>query len=158
MIRSEHGVLRHVNLYHTGIVVDDLPSAKDELGEALGLSWRDGGAEVRLVTRDGMRTVRTAYALSRQGPHYVELVQSIEGTLWTAPPPGHAHHLGYWVDDVAAASEALVRSGSERIASVSVTDDAPPICAYHRVRSGLCVEIVALALQPVLFPPDCISS
>jgi hypothetical protein len=154
MIQGEYPVLRHANLFHTGIVVDDLASAKDEFGEALGLSWRDGGAEVRLLTGGGVGTVCTAYALSREGPHYVELVQSIEGTLWTAPAPGHAHHLGYWVDDVAAASDALVRVGSERIGSVSVTDDAPPICAYHRLGNGLCVEIVALALRPVLFPED----
>jgi hypothetical protein len=151
---SEQHVLQHTNLFHTGIVVDDLASAKEELGEELGVTWRDGGAKVLLLTDDGTRTVRTAYSLSREGPHHIELCQSIEGTVWTAAAPGHAHHLGYWVDDVTASSAALIRLGTERIASIAMSDDAPPICAYHRARNGLCVEIVDLALRPVLLPEE----
>jgi len=154
MSDSERRVLRHDNLFHTGFVVDDLASAKDEVGEALGVTWREGGASVRMLTDDGAFTVRTAYALSCEGPHHVELVQSIEGTLWTTTAAGHAHHLGYWVDDVATASAALVGLGLGWVASIAMTDDAPPICAYHLTRAGLCVEIVALAMRPVLLPKD----
>ena len=110
MSESDQPVLRHADLFHTGIVVDDLATAKSELAVALGVTWREGGAAVRMLTDDGACTVRTAYALSREGPHHIELVQSIEGTLWTTTAPGHAHHLGYWADDVAATSAALVRS------------------------------------------------
>ncbi|TDC98397.1 VOC family protein [Actinomadura sp. 7K507] len=152
MGESEQGPLRHADLFHTGIVVDDLASAKADLGDLLGAGWHTGGADVRLITDGGARTVRTAYALSREGPHHVELCQAIEGTLWTATAPGRAHHLGYWVDDVASASAAMERFGSPRIASIAVTDDAPPLCAYHRTRSGLYVEIVGLAFKPLLFP------
>ncbi len=154
MSESGQPVLRHADLFHTGIVVDDLASAKEELGERLDVTWREGGANVRMLTDEGGRTVRTAYALSREGPHHVELCQSIEGTLWTATAPGQAHHLGYWVDDVAATSAALLRLGSGRIASIVMADDAPPMCAYHRTRNGLCVEIVDRAMQPVLLPRD----
>ncbi|GAA2735032.1 VOC family protein [Actinocorallia aurantiaca] len=149
---DERGPLRHSALFHTGVVVDDLASAKEDLGGRLGVTWHAGGADVRLITDDGARTVRTAYALSREGPHHVELCQSVEGTLWTATAQGGAHHLGYWVDDVAAASEALERLGSHRIASIAATDDAPPFCAYHRTGDGLFVEIVALAFRPLLLP------
>ncbi len=117
------------------------------LGDELGVTWREGGAEVQLITDDGVRTVTTAYALSREGPHHVELVQSIEGTLWTVTAPGHAHHLGYWVDDVVAASAALVDQGSRRIATIAMTDEAPPMCAYLRTPNGLCVEIVNRGLR-----------
>ena len=64
-------VLRNVDLFHTGIVVDDLAAARDALGRDLGLTWRDGGAAVRLITDDGARTVRTAFvgaAPSTSGP------------------------------------------------------------------------------------------
>lgn len=145
-------MLLHADFFHTGIVVDDLASAKEELAAALGVTWSEGGAEVRLLSGGGARTVRTAYAMSVEGPHHLELCQSIEGTVWTAAAPGQAHHVGYWVDDVAAASEALVREGSERIASVAAADGAPPMCAYHRTGSGLCVEIVDQALKRVLLP------
>jgi hypothetical protein len=83
----EGGPRQHANLFHTGIVVDDLASAKDELGDLLGVTWFEGGADVRVVTDDGARTVRTAYTLSREGPHHVELTQSIAGTLWTTTAP-----------------------------------------------------------------------
>ena len=33
-------VLRNVDLFHTGIVVDDLAAARDALGCDLGLTWR----------------------------------------------------------------------------------------------------------------------
>src|SRR6266550_3512384 len=88
--RPLQDVLRHADLFHTGIIVDDLAAATEECGDALGLTWHEGGAEVRLLTADGARTVRTAYAMSKEGPHHVELGQSIEGTLWVAAAPGHA--------------------------------------------------------------------
>jgi hypothetical protein len=146
--------LQAANLFHTGVVVDDLDAAKDELGRALAVSWRDGGGRVQLVTDEGTRVVRTSYALSREGPHHIELCQSIPGTLWTAAAPGQAHHLGYWVADVASASAQLQELGSTKIATVTVGDDAPPICAYHRTQNGLYVELVALAMRSVLTPED----
>jgi hypothetical protein len=148
----DRAVLDHANLFHTGIVVDDLEAAKAEYGEALGVTWHDGGAKVRMISADGARTVRSAYALSIEGPHHVELVQSIEGTVWTAAAPGQAHHLGYWVDDVTAASATLVERGAVPIVAIAMAEDRPPLCAYLRTANGLCVEIVDLALRKVLLP------
>lgn len=142
------------DLWHTGIIVDDLDAAKAELGESLGLTWLDGGAAVRVLTDDGATTVTTAYALSKQGPHHIELGQSIPGTLWTASAPGQAHHVGYWVDDVAATSDELSRRGANRLASIAMGDDAPPMCAYHRTPSGLIVEIVTRKMKRMLLPHD----
>lgn len=146
--------LRHADLWHTGIVVDDLAGAMTELGDELGVTWHVGGAEVRMITDDGVRTVTTAYALSKEGPHHVELGQSIEGTLWSVTAPGHAHHLGYWVDDVAAASGALAELGSPRVATIVLSDDVPPMCAYHRTANGLYVEVVSRRLRRVLLPEE----
>jgi hypothetical protein len=146
------GVVRHADLFHTGIVVDDLASAKEDLGASLAVTWRDGGAEVRLTDATGVRTVQTAYALSTSGPHHVELVQSIAGTLWSVGAPGHAHHLGYWVDDVPSTAAELVRLGSEQVASVAIQDGRPPMCTYHRSPSGLYLEIVDRRLRPLLVP------
>ena len=146
------GPVQQANLFHTGIVVDDLRAAMDELGDQLGVEWYEGGADVVLSTPAGHRRVTSAYALSKEGPHHVELAQSVAGTIWTAAAPGHAHHLGYWVDDVRAASAELERLGSPLVAAVAMAEDAPPMCAYHRTRSGLFVEIVAKGLRRVLLP------
>jgi hypothetical protein len=145
-------LLEHHNLFHTGIVVDDLAAAKAEYGDALGITWYEGGAKVQLLTANGTRTVQTAYALSREGPHHIELVRSIEDTLWTATKPGHAHHLGYWVDDLAGACAGFEECGATRLAAVTMREDKPPICAYYLTSNGLCVEIVDHALRPVLLP------
>jgi catechol 2,3-dioxygenase-like lactoylglutathione lyase family enzyme len=145
----EPSPLRHADLFHTGFVVDDLDAAKGHFGALLGLTWLEGGGETRMLTDDGAQTVRTAYALSAEGPHRVELVQSVPGTLYTVTGTVRAHHLGYWVDDVAATSAAL----AERMptaASFAVDDDAPPICAYHEAGAGFYVELVSRAMRRVL--------
>src|SRR3546814_19553117 len=107
-----------------------------------------------MTTEAGTTTVTTSYALSKEGPHHVELGQSIEGTLWTTPTPGHAHHVGYWVDDVVAASRALDQGGSPRVATIAISDDAAPMCAYKRTTSGLFVEVVRRGLRRVLLPEE----
>jgi catechol 2,3-dioxygenase-like lactoylglutathione lyase family enzyme len=144
--------LRHADLFHTGIVVDDLASAKKRFGDLLGLTWFEGGAKVRIRTPDAVSVVSTAYALSAEGPHHVELVQSVPGTLYTVAGADQAHHLGYWADDVRAASAALLAWGLPEVASISVgDDDAAPLCAYHRAGHGFYIELVASAMRPVLF-------
>ena len=144
--------VRPEDLFHTGVVVDDLAGAKDELGDQLGLTWFEGGGEVTLRSGDDVTTVSAAYAISREGPHHVELCQSVEGTLWTATPPGHAHHLGYWATDVAEVSAALSARGMPLVASIAAGVDAPPMCAYHQSANGLYVEVVAAGMRRVLFP------
>lgn len=150
---SGYGLLRHDDLWHTGIVVDDLDAAKEEIGTQLGVTWFEGGGEVRLRTDTGLRTVRTSYALSMEGPHHIELCQSVGGTFWTATSPGHAHHLGYWTADVVATSASLSQRGMPLVATVCF-DDSPPICAYHQAKNGLYVEVVGTALRRLLLPSE----
>jgi Glyoxalase/Bleomycin resistance protein/Dioxygenase superfamily len=147
--------LHHDALFHTGIVVDDLAAAKEELGAQLGVTWHEGGGEVLLVTTDGAALTTTAYVLSKEGPHHLELVQSVPGTLYTpTPTPGpRAHHLGYWTDDVRAASAALEAQGLPLDTSMCFgRADAPPICAYHRAGDGFFVELVSTKMRKVLLP------
>jgi hypothetical protein len=148
----EQSPLQHADLYHTGIVVDDLTAAKQKYGHLFGLTWLEGGAEIRIITDQGVRIVTSAYAISAEGPHHVELVQSVPGTLYTVARTHHAHHLGYWVDDVRAASAALSTQGLPSAAVISFgKDDAAPVCAYHEAGDGFYVEIVSRALRPWLF-------
>ena len=119
----------------------------------MGVTWRDGGAEVRLTEATGVRTVQTAYALSTSGPHHVELVQSIPGTVWSVTAPGHAHHLGYWVDDVPSAAAELVRLGSEQVASVA--DQGRPAADVHvpPITAAGCTSRSSIdGCEPVLLP------
>jgi catechol 2,3-dioxygenase-like lactoylglutathione lyase family enzyme len=146
------GPLSQANLFHTGIVVDDLDAAKAELGERLGVTWNEGGAEVLLVGPGGTQKSPSAYVISREGPHHVELCQAVPGTVWTGTAPGQAHHLGYWVDDVATASAELTAGGAPAVACVTVAEDVPPMCAYHRTANGLLVEVVSRGMRRFLLP------
>ncbi len=154
-------VLRPADLYHSGFVVADLTSAMAELGPQLGVTWRAGGGEVRLTTPEGHRVVTTAYALSNEGPHHIELVEARPDTLYMEPPSGtggpagdswRPHHLGWWVDEVVAASAALEAQGLPMAAMLGMDDDTiPPMCAYHRVSEGYYVEVVNRRMRRVLF-------
>jgi hypothetical protein len=149
---NEQSPLSHADLYHTGIVVDDLASAQEEFGRLLGVTWLQGGGEVRIQSDDGVRIAKTAYAISAEGPHHVELVQSVPGTVYTVSGTGRAHHLGYWADDVRATSAALSRQGLPEVATISFgDDDAPPICAYHRAGDRFYIELVSTTMRRVLF-------
>ncbi len=148
----ETSPLRPTDLFHTGIVVDDLVAAQAEFGAQLGVTWLVGGGDVRMVTDDGPRMVHAAYTLSAEGPHHVELVQAVPGTLYAVGGAPRAHHLGYWTDDVPAASAALARSGLAKECSIDVGDETAPMCAYHRAGDGFYIELVSSAMRRVLFP------
>ncbi len=149
----EQTPLRHADLYHTGFVVDDLEAAQEEYGRLLGVSWLNGGGTVQIQTPDGASVVDTKYALSAEGPHHVELVQSVPGTLYIAGGTASAHHLGYWVDDVAEASAALEKCGLPCAASVGIEGSRRgAMAAYHRAGEGIYLEVVARSMRRLLFP------
>jgi catechol 2,3-dioxygenase-like lactoylglutathione lyase family enzyme len=149
---SEQSPLLHDDLFHTGIVVDDIEAAKEQFGALLGLTWLEGGGTVAMQTAEGPSKIVTRYAISAEGPHHVELVQSIPGTLYTTSGSPRAHHVGYWVDDVPAASAALAHSGLTNVVLIGFGGDRPPITAYHEAGDGFWIEIVARSMKPLLFP------
>ena len=134
-------MLKASDLYHTGIVVDDLDASMRRMSDVAGYRWTDvvvAPLRVRAGERDLDVTFRFVYSLD--APH-LELVASIPGTVWTPAPGNAAHHLGYFVDDFDRASQWLDRSGFEREAC-GYAGDAPGIFAYHRDRAGVRIEIV----------------
>jgi catechol 2,3-dioxygenase-like lactoylglutathione lyase family enzyme len=145
--------LDHADLYHTGFVVDDLEAEQQEYGRLLGVTWLTGGGSVQIQTPDGSSVVETKYALSAEGPHHLELVQSVPGTLYIASGSASAHHIGYWVDDVAEASARLEKAGLPCAASVGAPGGKRgPMAAYHRTGDGRYVEVVARFMRRLLFP------
>ena len=149
---TEPRLLNHDDLFHTGIVVDDLDAAKQHFGRLLGVTWLEGGGKVSMHTAEGESPVVTKYAVSAEGPHHVELVQSVPETLYTSNGSSRAHHVGYWVDDVPAASDALARSGLTHVVLISFGAGRPPITAYHEAGDGFWIELVARSMKRLLFP------
>jgi catechol 2,3-dioxygenase-like lactoylglutathione lyase family enzyme len=143
-------------LYHTGIVVDDVEAAKAEYTDVMGVEWGpEGEYDVPVWLPDGRRNVTFKMAYTAQGPHRLELVRAIPGTLWTVTGPGMAHHLGYWSDDVTGASEELSRRGLALLAKVAVDeDDANPVAVFHQARTGAYIELVSSAGREAMFGPS----
>jgi Glyoxalase/Bleomycin resistance protein/Dioxygenase superfamily len=144
------------DLYHTGIIVDEVEAAKAEYSDLMGVTWgAQGSVEMPILLPDGPKMVTFEYAYTTAGPHRLELVAPIPGTLWAVHGNGHAHHLGYWCGDVAATSAELARRGHPLRVKVGVSEpDEPAGIVIHQARSGVYIELVDVALRSAMFPGD----
>jgi len=142
--------MRAEDQFHIGIVVEDFGAALSELTELLGYEWCDEMCNpTNVVYADGSKgVVNSSFAYSMSTPR-LEIIRTIPDSLWVPAPGSGVHHMGYWSDDIAADSDALIRHGflSE---VVGTRPDGEPFWAYHRQGSGPRIELVTRALQPTL--------
>lgn len=141
-------------LYHTGIRVADLDVAMAELGPTLGATWavvRDI-PEMPLWTPDGPTTAALRFTYSCVGPQHIELLEGSPGSIWHAGDHPGVHHVGVWVDDVAAETEAARSRGWHCAAAAAPPDDGYGAWAYLQPPSGMLVEVVSSALLAVFEP------
>lgn len=132
--------------YHTGLVVDDMAAAAERLTRVMGYRWtKPVDAALSVATADGDIEVPFRFVYSVDAPH-LEVIQAVPGTIWTPPPRGGAHHLGYWVDDMAGAAAQLERSGYRLEARPS--GETLSMFAYYVDPAEVRIEIVDRALFP----------
>jgi len=139
--------------YHVGVVVPDLAAGMAEMSAAVGLAWRPPAQmEMTVRTPSGLATVNFHYAYSLDGPPYVELVESVDGSIWAAHDTygGHAHHLGYWSADLQADAARLERAGMVREVSDAAADGGFEVFTYHRAKSGPLIEYVSTSMKAQL--------
>lgn len=137
-------------LYHTGIRVPDLDAAMAELGPTLDVTWADvrDFPEMALWTPDdGVQTVALRFTYSCEGPQHVELLEASPGCIWDGREDPGVHHLGVWVDDVAAEVDAAVAAGWTCIAASAPPDGGYGPWAYLQPPSGTIVEVVSEAIR-----------
>ena len=139
-------VLSPADCYHVGLIVPDLDAAIAGMSAAGAYTWtKPIEATLAVTTDDGDIEMPFKFVYSVQAPH-LELIQEVPGTVWAAPKDGAAHHLGYWVDDLAATAESLRAAGfciEARPAGAQLTS-----FAYLLSPSGIRIEIVDRALFP----------
>jgi hypothetical protein len=138
-------------MFHTGIVVPRLEPAMDDLGRALGLRWTEAREhEIRQWRPGGEQRLTLRYAYSLAPYPLVELIEAQPGTFYepVAGAPTQLHHVGLWVDDLAAASDALARDGFP-LAAAGVDDDGrrPARVTFHESAHGLRVELCDVAMR-----------
>jgi catechol 2,3-dioxygenase-like lactoylglutathione lyase family enzyme len=132
--------------YHTGLVVADLQTATVSVTAAGGYTWtKPVEATLAVATADAEYEVPFKFVYSIEAPH-LELIQAVPGTIWTTPSGSAAHHLGYWVDDLAAAADRLQTAGYRLEARPA--GDQLSMFAYYVDPFGVRIEIVDRALFP----------
>jgi catechol 2,3-dioxygenase-like lactoylglutathione lyase family enzyme len=133
--------------YHVGIVVDDLDTAKEFYSASIGYRWCD---EMRIenvfVIADSEKAVSLRFTYSREAPH-IELVESIPGTAFTSSWP-HAHHVGYWSDDIHADIATLEDAGARLEGRGYWPDGRGPVWAYVTPPNGCRIELVDSLAKP----------
>lgn len=118
--------------FQVGIVVPDLQAAMAEIGASHGVTWSGP------VERDLGRWILSV-SFARTPPPYIELIEALPGSVWSAEGGAHIHHLGYWSEDMDADSARLEALGMEREYELGYV-------RYHRsVASGARVELVDVA-------------
>jgi catechol 2,3-dioxygenase-like lactoylglutathione lyase family enzyme len=137
-------------LFHVGVRVPDLDEAMETLGAGLGLAW------AQVVERDqdvwtpdaGQHTVPLRFTYSCAGPQHVELLQGSPGSVWDGASSPGVHHVGVWVDDIAAHVERLVGTGWTLEAAGRAPEDGYGPMAYVRSPEGMLLEPVSAHVRP----------
>jgi catechol 2,3-dioxygenase-like lactoylglutathione lyase family enzyme len=135
------------DLFHIGIVTDDLDESKDRLTSVLGYEWGPeiGGPVDVDWPSGGAATVEIRCAYSITVPR-LELVRSVPGTFWSAAGSG-LHHVGYWSDDVSADVGELTDEGYE-LEVTRAGQGGGLFFAFLRSTAGFRVELVDRRAQP----------
>ena len=148
---SEANGIDWQRIYHTGIRVHDLDAAMDEMGETLGATWatvQHNPAQQIWTPEDGLRAVELTFVYSCEGPQHIELLQGVPGTPWHAGDQPGVHHVGIWVDDVAAETERCLANGWSIAAAGAAPEDGYGVYTYVVPPSGPIVELVWSAVEP----------
>lgn len=139
-------------LYHTGIVVRDIEATMAELTANMGTRWREVGSQVvrTWTAMSGVRDVPFRAVHSLDGPPYLELIESVEGTIWEATGAGSVHHIGYFTDNLSSVAATLESNGAKRIACDLNANDELEFWVYHQTTNGPYVEHVNESLREMI--------
>lgn len=130
-------MLHPAQLFHVGVVADDIDAAMRQMSADLGLTWKGGRPAMHdLCVYGEERSIEMRIAHSVEGPPHVELIQAVPGTPWEAASAG-MHHLCYWSDDAAALCARFEAQGHRRILG-----RAGAASGYFLSPEGMIVEII----------------
>jgi hypothetical protein len=139
-------------LYHVGIVVPDIEVAQERIGELLGITWGPVLHVDAFDVRDGDGSdlvVPNTLCYSTEAPH-VELVQEVPGTVWECNEHSNLHHIGVWSDALPSDSAAYGELRCPLQLCGHDGDTAPTQFAYHRDPLGVRIELVDVAMKPMM--------
>jgi len=133
-------------LYHVGIVVEEIESAAARLSALLGVEWGpivESDTAVRTAAGDDeVISLRLCY--STRAPH-LELVEERAGTPWVCNSFSNLHHIGFFSDALAGDDRQLSSQACPLEICGREGELAPQMFAYHRDPLGVRIEYVDAA-------------
>jgi hypothetical protein len=138
-------------LYHVGIVVPDIESARERITSLLGVDWGpivESETEIRSgAGDDAVISLRLCYSTS--GPH-LELVEERAGTPWVCNEFSNLHHIGFFSDALEGDSQLLTSTACPLEICGREGGGAPRMFAYHRDPLGVRIEYVDAASRAMM--------
>lgn len=137
-------------LFHVGIRVPDIEKAMEDLAAGTGGGWAKLQHRQQPVWLPGSgdTELELRFTYSSAGPVRLELLQGPAGSIWAGDDVPGPHHLGYWVEDVAATTELLLDRGWTLEAASRAPEDGYGAFTYVRSPSGVLVEPVSTLVRP----------
>ncbi len=118
------------NMYHVGVLVEDLDAAMARFGQVLGLTFPEPRtihlSDLVEYGETVVRDLRVVY--SNEGPPFLELIEAQDGGLWGHQHGEGLHHIGMWQDGLEARMAEMQAAGLP--AEAVVTIDGTLIAAY----------------------------
>jgi catechol 2,3-dioxygenase-like lactoylglutathione lyase family enzyme len=142
-------MIDYQRLYHTGIRVPDIHAAMAEM-KPLGVRWCSVQERQQQVwlPESGAATIPLKFTYSVEGPQHVELLEGPPGSIWDGRQEPGVHHVGVWVDDVAAETQACIEAGWTLVAAQTAPEKGFGVFTYVAPPSGAIVELVWSAILP----------
>lgn len=138
--------LKGLQLVHTGLVCRDIETAKEHLGDLLGVRWIGVDREDWDLTLNGERaTLSLRIAHASTGGANFELIEAIPNSPWVTTEAISQHHLCFYSPDSVSACNALEQKGFLR-----VLGEAGDPQGYFKQPDGLLVEVIGDTLLAYL--------
>ncbi len=137
--------------FHIGVRVPDIQIAMSEMGADLGVTWcslQEREQDIWTPSTGAIK-VPLRFTYSVEGPQHIELLEGASGSFWDGRVVPGIHHTGVWVDDVAGETRSLLAKGWALAASGRAPEDGFGAISYVSPPSGLIVELVWSALEPM---------
>ncbi len=131
------------NIYHIGVIVEDLRTAMAEMADQTGITWGNAGP-VTVTVRDhrGVAPETLQVVYGKNGPPYLELIEGTGKGVWALEGGPRLHHMGIWTDTLAADIARLEGQGMRTEASGVGPDGQLSLFAYMKNAHGLRLELV----------------
>ncbi|MBQ7806025.1 VOC family protein [Rhodococcus sp. (in: high G+C Gram-positive bacteria)] len=130
------------HIHHLGIVVPDLDAAVAQFADLYGIAIRLFDTKPYPCRINGTDQVwKTQIGLSVGKPPHVELLRAVPDSVVWDYAPG-IHHVGFTVDDLKSAANALEVAGSPIWMGGTKDGDFPTGATYHRDPFGQIVELL----------------